>query len=103
MLVPMTSESVSSQSSLRVLVLTHAAKLGQTHHRSPLAAWTPSRQVPDPVPTSGVQVYVFLTDNPKNSCSTNVAELQRDGKLWRINLEQVVRTFTDWIPLEHST
>lgn len=103
MLMPLTSESVSSQSSLRVLLLTHAAKFGPNHHRSPLAAWTRSRQVPDPVPTSRVQVeiYMFLTDNLNNSCSTNVAEFQRDGKLWRINLEQVVRTFTDWIPLEH--
>lgn len=105
MLVPMTSEPVSSQSSLRVLVLTHAAKFGQNHHRSPLAAWTTSRPVPDPVPTSWFQVRIYriFTLKLKNSCSANVAEFQRDGKLWSIKLKQVISPITDSIPLDHST
>lgn len=105
MLVPMTSEPVSSQSSLRVLVLTHAAKFGQNHHRNPLAARTTSRPVPDPVPTSRFQVRIYriFTVKLQNSCSANVAEFQRDGKFWSIKLKQVIGPITDSIPLEHST
>lgn len=103
----MTSEPVPSQSSLRVLVLTHAAKFGQNHHRSPLAAWTTSRPVPDPdpAPTSRFQVRIYRIPTVKlqNSCSANVAEFQRDGKLWSIKLKQVISPITDSIPLEHST
>lgn len=52
---------------------------------------------------SGSDLQGFFTVKVKNSCSANVAEFQRDGKLWSIKLKQVIGPITDSIPLEHST